>query len=197
MYISARLARHRLALTIGIGLALLGLSSCSSTATDTQSSTATQVPTVTQSPTTIAVTYCQTTHLSLGMQSQQNGASNFANVYSLENTSQQTCTLEGYPGVQLLNAGQQPLAIAVSQQTSAYLYNNQQPQLVTLAPATSAYFILEWNAGVNGSGNCPGAAFVVVTPPGNQANLRIASMVDVCTGSVIVSPIEPTAFGYQ
>ena len=102
--------------------------------------------------------------------------------------------------MQLLNASQQPLTIGVTQQTSAYLYNNQQPQLVTLAPAASAFFIVEWNAGVNGSGNCPGAAFVWVTPPGplpdDQGNLSISSKVDVCTGSVIVSPIEPTAFGY-
>ena len=102
--------------------------------------------------------------------------------------------------MQLLNESQQSLTIGVSKQTSAYLYNNQQPQLVTLAPAASAYFILEWNAAVNGSGNCPGAAFVWVTPPGpqpgDQGNLSISSTVGVCTGSVIVSPIEPTAFGY-
>jgi hypothetical protein len=197
-----RAAKPSFALTVGIGLILLGLSSCSSTASATESPTvaetptATVLPTATESPTATAVTNCQTTQLTLGMQSQQSGASNFANIYRLKNTSQQTCTLEGYPGVQLLNSSQQSLTIGVSRQTSAYLYNNQQPQLVTVAPAASAYFILEWNAGVNGSGNCPGAAFVLVTPPGNQYNLRISSVVDVCTGSVIVSPIEPTAFGY-
>jgi hypothetical protein len=143
------------------------------------------------------VTNCQTTQLTLGLHSQRSGASNFANIYRLDNTSQHTCTLEGYPAVQLLTMSQQPLAIGVSQQTSAYLYSEQPPQLVALAPGASAYFILEWNAAVNGSGTCPGAAFVVVTPPGNQANLRFASMVDVCTGSVIVSPIESTAFGDQ
>jgi hypothetical protein len=203
MGISVRSANYGFALTLGISLVLLGLSSCASTATATHLPTATQLPTATESPTATAVTAgltnCQTTQLTLGFQGQQSGASNFANIYSLKNTSQQTCTLEGYPGVQLLNASQQSLTIAVSQQTSAYLYNNQQPQLVNLAPAASAYFIVEWNAAVNGSGTCPGAAFVLVTPPGpqpgDQGNLSISSMVDVCTGSVIVSPIEPTAFG--
>jgi hypothetical protein len=204
-------AKLGFALTLGIGLVLLGLSGCSSTATATGSTIVTQLPTATESPTTsepptataltTGLTNCQTGELALGLQSQQSGASNFANIYRLENTSQQTCTLEGYPGVQLLNASQQSLTIGVSQETSAYLFNNQQPQLVTLAPAASAYFILEWNAAVNGSGNCPGAAFVLVTAPGpqpgDQGNLSISSMVDVCAGSVIVSPIEPTAFGYQ
>jgi hypothetical protein len=142
------------------------------------------------------VTSCQTTQLTLGLQSQQSGASNFANIYSLKNTSPQSCTLNGYPDVLLLSATQSQLAIPNSQQTSAYFYNNAQPQLVTLAPAASAYFILEWNAGVNGSGTCPGAAYVSVAPPGSQTHLRLASSIDVCTGFVIVSPIEATAFGY-
>jgi hypothetical protein len=191
MGLSVRPAKPGLALTLRLGLVLVGLASCSSAATVTLS------PSPTASPTALAVTHCQTTQLTLGLQSQQSGASNFANIYQLENSSQHTCTLEGYPGVQLLTASQQPLTIATNQQTSAYLYTNQQPQMVTLAPAAVAYFIVEWNAAVNGSGTCPGAAYVVITPPGNQATLRLASMVDVCTGSVIVSPIEPTAFGYQ
>jgi Protein of unknown function (DUF4232) len=197
MCISVRPAKHGVALTLGIGLVLLGLSSCSSTATTAGSPTTPQSPTAAQSPTATAVTSCQTAQLTLGIQSEQSGASNYAYIYSLQNTSQQTCTLEGYPGVQLLSASQQPLTIGVSKQISAYLYNNQQPQLVTLAPAASGFFVLEWNYGVNGSGNCPGAAYVSVTPPGNQLSLPFPSMVDVCTGSVIVSPIEPTAFGYQ
>ncbi|HLY30014.1 MAG TPA: DUF4232 domain-containing protein [Ktedonobacterales bacterium] len=186
-----RPATHGFALTLGLGLILLGLASCSSTLSSTES------PTATASPTAIAVAPCQTTQLTLGMQSQLSGASNFATIYRLDNTSRQSCTLEGYPEVHLLTVSQQPLTIGVNQQTSAYLYTDQLPQRVTLAPAASAYFILEWNAAVNGSGTCPGAAFVVVTPPGNTATLRIASKVDVCTGSVIVSPIEPTAFGSQ
>jgi len=206
MRISLRQGKHGFAVTIGIGVVLLALSSCSSTSpstvapTSAVAPTATVLPTATLSPTTTALTNCQTTQLSLGLQSQQSGLSNFANIYSLTNTSAQTCTLDGYPLVQLLNASQQSLSIGVSKQTSAYLYNNQQPQLVSLAPAASAYFILEWNAGVNGSGNCPGAAYVWATPPGpqpgDQGQLSIASAVDVCTGSVILSPIEPTAFGY-
>jgi hypothetical protein len=172
----------------------LVLSSCSSVGSSPSVSVGQAgTPTSTASaPTpTAGVTTCQTTQLILAYDSEQNGLSNFANLYRLTNTSQQTCTLDGYPGVQLLDANQQPMTVTVSQQTSAYLYINQQPQQVMLASGASGYFMLEWNAGPN---SCSGAAFVVVTPPGNQTNIRLADMVDVCTGSVIVSPIEPTAF---
>ncbi|MGO8950688.1 MAG: DUF4232 domain-containing protein [Ktedonobacterales bacterium] len=205
MFVPARLAKYGFALTLGIGLVLLGLSSCSSTAGSppstpvAQASTPTataSVPTPSDTATGTGATNCQATQLTVAFQSQQSGLSNFANIYSLQNISQQTCTLDGYPGVQLLDASQQPVAVTFSQQTTAYLFNSQNPQLVTLAHGASGYFIVEWDAAINGSGNCPGAAFVLVTPPGDQVSFRIASMVPVCTGSVIVSPIEPTAFGY-
>ena len=194
MYVPLRSAKHGFALTLGIGAVLLVLSSCSIAGSSPSVSVSqARTPTTTASvPTpTTGVTTCRTTQLTLAYDSEQNGLSNFANLYRLTNTSQQTCTMDGYPGLQLLDANQQPMTITVSQQTSAYLYTNQQPQQVTLAPGASGYFMLEWNAGPN---SCPGATFVVVTPPDNQNNLRLADMVDVCTGSVIVSPIEPTSF---
>jgi hypothetical protein len=137
------------------------------------------------------VTSCQTSQLTLAKQGDESGLSNFANIYRLQNTSQQTCTLEGYPGVQLLDEHQQPMSVTVLQQTSAYLYNTQTVQLVTLAPGASGYFILEWSAGPN---SCGGAASVLVTPPGDQTSLQIAGTIQACTGTVIVSPIEPVAF---
>jgi hypothetical protein len=127
----------------------------------------------------------------LSKQGDENGLGNFANIYRLQNTSQQTCTLEGYPGVRLLDEKQLPMSITVLQQTSAYLYTTQNVQLVTLAPGASGYFILEWSAG---PGSCGGAASVVVTPPGDQTSLQIANTIQACTGTVIVSPIEPAAF---
>src|SRR5215469_5362287 len=181
MLVPARSAMSRLALALGIGIILVTLSSCSSSAGSSPSVVLGKTPadtatgsSPTQSPTGAMVANCQTSQLTLAKQGDENGLGNFANIYRLQNTSQQTCTLEGYPGVQLLDANQQPMPITVLQQTSAYLYNTQSVQLVTLAPGTSGYFILEWSAGPS---SCGGAASVLVTPPGDQTSLQIASMI--------------------
>lgn len=200
MLVPARSAISGLALALSIGAILMTMSSCSSSAGSSPSAALGQTPTPTataigssptQSPSGAVVTNCQTSQLTLAKQGDENGLGNFANIYRLQNTSQQTCTLEGYPGVQLLDANQQPMSITVLQQTSAYLYNTQTVQLVTLAPGTSGYFILEWSAGAS---SCGGAASVLVTPPGDQTSLQIANTIQACTGKVIVSPIEPAAF---
>jgi hypothetical protein len=200
MLVPARSALSGLALALSIGAILVTLSSCSSSAGSSPSVVLGQTPTPTttatgssptQSPTGAVATSCQTSQLTLAKQGDENGLGNFANIYRLQNISQQTCTLEGYPGVQLLDENQQPMSITVLQQTSAYLYNAQNPQLVTLAPGASGYFILEWSAGPS---SCAGATSVLVMPPGDQTNLQIASTIEVCTGKVIVSPIEPAAF---
>jgi Protein of unknown function (DUF4232) len=200
MLVLARSALSGLALALGIGAILVTLSSCSSSAGSSPSVILGQAPTPTatvigssptQSPGGAVVTNCQTSQLTLAKQGDENGLGNFANIYRLQNTSQQTCTLEGYPGVQLLDENQQPMSITVLQQTSAYLYNTQTVQLVTLAPGASGYFILEWSAG---PGSCTGAASVLVTPPGDQTSLQFANTIQACTGKVIVSPIEPAAF---
>jgi hypothetical protein len=198
MLVPARSAISGLALALSIGMVLVTLSSCSSSASSSPSANPGQAPTTTatgssrtQSPGGAVVTNCHTSQLTLAKQGDENGLGNFANIYRLQNTSQQTCTLEGYPGVQLLDASHQPMSITVLQQTSAYLYNTQTVQLVTLAPGASGYFILEWSAGAS---SCGGAASVLVTPPGDQTSLQIANTIQACTGNVIVSPIEPAAF---
>jgi hypothetical protein len=129
---------------------------------------------------------CQTAQLTLGEAGDESGDGNFATVFELRNRVQQTCTLEGYPGVELLDASERPMTFAVEQETSAYLVNAQKPGLVTLAPGASSYFLLEWSAGPT---SCPGTAFVLLTPPGDQTSLRIASVMEICSGPVIVSPI--------
>jgi hypothetical protein len=200
MLVATRSPLSGLSLALGIGLILVTVSSCSSSAGSSpsailgQTSTPTATATVsspTQSPTRAVAANCQASQLTLTKQGDENGLGNFANIYRLQNTSQQTCTLEGYPGVQLLDESQQPLSITVLQQTSAYLYPTQTVQLVTLAPSASGYFMLEWWASPT---SCGGATSVLVTPPGDQTSLQIANAIQVCTGKAIVSPIEPAEF---
>jgi hypothetical protein len=83
------------------------------------------------------------------------------------------------------------MTFTINQQTSAYLYNMGDPKLMTLAPGQTGYFILEWSAGPV---SCAGAAYVVVTPPGDQTSLQIGDMLEICTGPVIVSPIGASPF---
>jgi Protein of unknown function (DUF4232) len=198
MLLPVRSTISGLALALGIGVTLITLSSCSSSASSSPPGTLGQAATATavaSSPTRSTAgtggTTCQTNQLALGRQGDRNGLGNFAVLYGLQNTSQQTCTLDGYPGIRLLDTNQQPMTFIVNQQTSAYLYNMESPQLITLAPGQSGYFVVEWSAG---PASCAGAAYVMVTPPGDQTSLQIADMLEVCTGPVIVSPIGKSPF---
>jgi len=197
MWIPARSANSSPALVLSIGIILVTLSGCSSLA-GSSSPTLGQAPTATgvassptQSPAGTAATTCRTSQLALGRQGDRNGLGNFAVLYSLQNTSQQTCTLQGYPEIQLLDTNQQAMTFTVNQQSSAYLYNMGEPQLMTLAPGQSGYFVVEWSAG---PASCAGAAYLEVTPPGDQTRLQIADMLEICTGPVIVSPIGTSPF---
>jgi hypothetical protein len=141
---------------------------------------------------------CQSSQLGLVAAGSQGTAGHLGIQYKFTNTSTQTCTLSGYPNGQLLDANRSPVATHVTDATQGPLFNQQTVQTVTLAPNGNAYFVINWSDVPDSSApGCSQAIYLLITPPGASKTFTVPSSIHACSaGNLIVSPVEPTSFGY-
>lgn len=126
------------------------------------------------------------------LQIQQSGSSGAAGTlqrtFSLTNTSTTTCTLDGYPGVQLVGRGG-GLKPTNALRGGGLAFEEIAPSTVTLRPNQVAYF----NAGYSDvMAPCSLAGAVQVTPPGasTHAVVNVSPMMRVCdNGTLHVSAV--------
>ncbi len=110
--------------------------------------------------------------------------------FGLTNRGTVTCTLFGYPGMQLLGANGQPLPTTVIR--GQYEVVDAVPeQTVTLAPGAQARFYFMYSDTLGGGypAVCPTASTVEVTPPGAYNHLVVATNIAPCEGHIWVSPV--------
>ena len=151
----------------------------------TQTST---VPAPRSSPSPSAPAPCQTQHLLLAFDKGGVALGNAAAQFFFANQSKGSCTLVGYPALQLLDARHQPIRAQVMQSPVGYLYVTHAPHRFVLQAGGKAYFVVEWSA----TGDCAtSTAFLRVRPPGNQTPLLIAFRFCPDKESVEISPLEP------
>lgn len=162
-------------------------------ATQTPSASTTQTPAATTTPAIVGVPNCQPNQLTLTMLTVGAAAGHLGQMGKFTNASKTTCTLYGFPGAQMLDAQHNPLPTKALWQTSAYMYSNQQKQLVKLAPGAAAYFAVTWSDVTVGSEtSCPTSAYLSVTPPNDFSVLTVADQITACGGgSLEISPVEP------
>jgi hypothetical protein len=117
------------------------------------------------------------------------------NAMMLTNMSGNTCTLNGYPGMQLLNAQGQNLPTnvvrgGVNFQDAAA---NQPPSTVTLASQQAAQY--DWtysDVPVGNQQTCPMSSSALVTPPNSFTSTTISLQIPSCgDGTLHVSPVFP------
>jgi hypothetical protein len=179
-----------------------------STSTPTQPSA---TPTATTPPSTSAptqpvatptemttVSICQTNQLALAFDKSDGLDGNRGDQFSLQNMSTSTCTLEGYPAVQMLLATHQPTPTQETQSPNSYFFSSAvQIQTVSLQPGAKSYFVISWRAG-----QCTQPAvigiYIQVTPPADTGTLTASTSagsdggIDAC-GAIYVSPISATS----
>ena len=142
---------------------------------------------------------CQTSQLSVVSDPAHSGggaAGSLGMTYVFTNTSTTTCTLGGFPVLQLLGASGQPL-------TTTTIHASQTPTTVTLPPAGQAWFDIEFPT-QTGFGNlqCPVSSALAVTPPDNTTALRISGsggqigayggdIPHLMCGNITTSPVLP------
>ncbi len=111
---------------------------------------------------------CHTSALSASLHVSANNAAmgNRDGQLVLTNTSHQTCTVYGYPGLGLQNAGHKVLPIKVSW-GSTYFAADPGRHTVTLRPGQSAYADFGWSAPYGITSVTP--SYLEVTPPDETA----------------------------
>jgi cytoskeletal protein RodZ len=151
-------------------------------------------------PTAItAVSICQTNQLALAYDKSDGLVANRGDQFSLQNTSASTCTLDGYPDVQMLLATNQPTPTQEMQVTGSYFFASPvQIQTVSLQPGAKAYFVISWVAGQCAQPAVTAGIYIQVTPPGDTGTLTASTSagadggIDAC-GTIRVSPISATS----
>jgi hypothetical protein len=112
----------------------------------------------------------------------------------LTNQSGATCTLFGYPGMQLLDVAGHFLPTNVIR-GGGPLFDNAQanlgPSTVVLAPQRKAAFSFSYSdVPVGNETSCPTSTSALVTPPGDFTSATVALAIAPCGGGTIhVSPV--------
>jgi hypothetical protein len=137
---------------------------------------------------------CQTSQLTLAYDRSDTLVANRADQFTLQNISTPTCTLFGYPHIQMLLADHHPTPTHATQATTAYLFRTAL-KVVALQAGAKSYFSVEWVSGTCAEYASTAGAFVQVTPPGDIGILTTSARagadggIDAC-GNIVVSPVS-------
>ena len=170
------------------------LSACSNTAKTTPSASPT--PSNTATPASLTCNSSQLT-LKLGVEDAAMGSRGVTGI-SFVNTSTKSCTLEGFPDLQMFDSSGKVLPTRVIH-FGSFAAPNATASLITLAPGAQAKFDLLYEA-QTGYGNafCPTSSKVAFTPPGSKVALTLdwkiqpyggGSIQKLRCGEIKVSPL--------
>ena len=153
----------------------------STTSTTATTSTTTSAPPSTTTTTiqqSNVVTRCHASQLSYSYSQLGLFASQQLNViFRYTNTSNVTCTLYGYPGIEFYTANGQPIIVKTSRRGAYPIGYDPGPNLVTLTPGASAYFYVGWTINSNlptgSTQGCALPASVKSYPPNSYTQLSL------------------------
>lgn len=180
------MARHN-RLCVIVALILLGTSACgarqnaaseptpttrSTTSTTQTSSSAAPPPATGEASPPNQDNRCTAELLSGSVESMDAAAGNRSAILVVKNKSQQTCTLWGFGGLELLDTTKQPIP------TNPERTLDPVPTLVTLRPGSEAGKLMHWTVVATGdepaTGACqPSASALNVLPPDETAPLQV------------------------
>jgi hypothetical protein len=136
-------------------------------------------------------TRCYTNQLSLSVVLGTGAAGHMARLFRLHNHSSRTCSLSGYPGVQLVDARGQVLPTHVQWEPAGFL-GSQPKHVIELRPGANAYVAIEWAEIPTGSQACPVASALRIIPPNTYRSVRVQTTARVCGGNLSVSVVQST-----
>jgi hypothetical protein len=177
--------------TNGHGTTTTAANGSTTTTVATGSTTTTGGGTTTS--TAAGVSTCQPAQLRIAPQQGTGAAGTITMTVSLTNVSSTTCTLQGYPGMQLLAASGSSLPTQVVRGGTQFpaAAANQSPALVTLAPQQVATFSLAYeDVPVGNETTCPTSAKAEITPPNDVGHGVVTLAISPCNGGTVhVSPV--------
>jgi len=109
---------------------------------------------------------CQAASLRYAFGTKRGTNGQITQVVKLTSKGSSSCTMKGFPGVDLIGAanGRQDYAWPLVRQSARY-------STVTLAPGRTAHFNLTYLIGVSGDGVNLAVHKIVITPPGDRSHL--------------------------
>jgi hypothetical protein len=130
---------------------------------------------------------CEPNTLNVAIGSPGGGLGHGGEVVILTNVSPAvTCSLEGFPTVELRNTSGSNVPVLIKDTSSAsWLFSAVPLTPVRLAPGKKASFWMEWE-NVNGLQ----AGVLAITPPGATGHLNLANLfIELNVGDIAVSPV--------
>jgi Domain of unknown function (DUF4232) len=186
-------------LVVGAVLAACSSATTSSTARTTGRSTtttrSTAAPTTTgpvsggASTTAAGPVRCSASQVSGSVVGSTGAAGTIEVTLALKNVGGSTCTLGGYPGLQLQASSGAALPTTVVRK-GTYAFTSMPPTTVTVAPGQSVYVNIGYSDVPTGNGPCPSSASLEVTPPNDTDHLVVSAAITACgAGTLTVSPV--------
>jgi hypothetical protein len=174
-----------------------GSPSASTTTTTRRTTTSLATTTSTSQATTTTAAQsstCQVTSLLVAPQQGSGAAGTIEMSVNLTNHGSSSCTLFGYPGMQLLDGSGNKLPTIVVRGGGpqfSVAAANQGPVTVTLAPQQTAAFSFSYeDVPVGNETSCPTSVSSLITPPGDFTSATVALAIAPCGGGTIhVSPV--------
>lgn len=103
---------------------------------------------------------------------------------AFKNVSKTSCTLRGYPDLQMLDAAAKPITTHLHKGTS-YTVQTTPEDMVTLLPGGEALFDLGYSSSTGyGTLKCPTATQEEITPPGSDQPIIVNWQMDPYGGSI-------------
>lgn len=139
------------------------------------------------------VAQCHTSGLSITLEKTGAAAGNYYSTFDLQNVSGSTCEMEGFPGMAMQAADGSRLPTNVLWKNGALA--SPGPTLVVLPAGGVAHFNIHWTDVPSGNEtSCPSATTLLVTPPNETTQLRIAvNMAPCANGTIDASPVRQGA----
>jgi hypothetical protein len=114
---------------------------------------------------------CTAKEMSTGLHGSQTGLSNRGFILTLTNTSNNSCSVDGYAGLKLKNAAHH-LLHSSTHRGSTYFATDPGPHRIVLSPGETASADFAFGAGTGGSTDSV-ATYLLVAPPGTSRYLTV------------------------
>jgi Protein of unknown function (DUF4232) len=132
---------------------------------------------------------CVRSQLGVRSNGTNGGAGTIRGAWVFTNLSNASCSLDGYPTLQMYGKFGRPLPTT----TDDILAPG--PTNVTLAPGGSGTFLSSYSDVVSGSPRCPSSTVLQITAPNASASHFLPEQLQACDGTVQVSAVEAGVHG--
>jgi len=136
-----------------------------------------------------AASTCSQSQLNVRENGSEGAAGTIRGAWVFTNRSNSTCSLNGYPDLQMYRKGGRPLATTTKKNLSPG------PSQVVLDPDDSGTFLSSYSDVPSGSEKCTSSRVLEITAPGAGAGLFIPATLMPCGGVIRVSALEAGVHG--